>query len=118
LKGTPHINNLKNGDKILILESCTHQHTCEDIARVKLPNLLQKQTGKTFNFEFVSGLSPLPQDWETYAMVFQCGACMITEKQLHNRLKPFIEKKIPISNYGMALAFLNGIFGRVTNFLG
>ena len=114
LRGTPHINNLQDGDKILILESCTHQHTCEDIGRVKLPNLLQKRTGKTFHFEFISGLSPLPNELETYAMVFQCGACMITQKQLHNRLKPFIDKGIPVSNYGMALAFLNGIFERVT----
>jgi [FeFe] hydrogenase H-cluster maturation GTPase HydF len=112
LKGTSHINNLKDGDKILILESCTHQHSCEDIGRVKLPNLLQKRTGKNLKFESVSGLSALPNDWETYAMVFQCGACMITRKQLHNRLKPFIDKEIPISNYGMALAFLNGIFER------
>jgi len=114
LKGTPYIDKLKDGDKILILESCTHQRSCEDIGRVKLPNLLQKVTKKTFQFEFISGLSPLPNDWETFAMVIQCGACMITQKQLHNRLKPFIDKEIPVSNYGMALAFLNGIFERAT----
>ncbi|MDR2907081.1 MAG: [FeFe] hydrogenase H-cluster maturation GTPase HydF [Bacteroidales bacterium] len=114
LKDTPHIANLKDGDKILILESCTHQRSCEDIGRVKLPNLLQKQTGKTFQFDFISGLSALPNDMESYAMVFQCGACMITDKQLHNRLKPFIEKGIPTTNYGMALAWLSGIFERAT----
>ncbi|MDR0437210.1 MAG: [FeFe] hydrogenase H-cluster maturation GTPase HydF [Bacteroidales bacterium] len=117
LKGTPHIDQLKDGDKILILESCTHQRSCDDIGRIKLPNLLQKRTGKNLNLEFVSGLSPLPNDWESFAMVFQCGACMITQKQLHNRLKPFIENGIPISNYGMALAFLNGIFEKSTKFL-
>jgi predicted GTPase len=117
LKGTPQIGELKDGDKILILESCTHQHSCEDIGRVKLPNLLQKKTGKTLNFEFISGLSPLPNDWESFAMVFQCGACMITQKQLSNRLKPFIDRGIPVSNYGMALAYLNGIFERATRFL-
>jgi [FeFe] hydrogenase H-cluster maturation GTPase HydF len=113
LRGTPKIGELKDGDRILILESCTHQHSCEDIGRVKLPNLLQKKTEKTFHFEFISGLSPLPSDWETFAMVFQCGACMISQKQLHNRLKPFIYKGIPISNYGMALAYLSDIFDRV-----
>jgi len=116
LKGTPHIENLKDGDKILILESCTHQSSCEDIARVKLPNLLKKQTGKNLHFDIISGLSPIPDDWEKYTMVFQCGACMITQKQLHNRLKPFIDKEIPISNFGMALAYLNGIFERAAFF--
>jgi [FeFe] hydrogenase H-cluster maturation GTPase HydF len=115
LKGTPHISNLKDGDKILILESCTHQRSCDDIGRLKLPNLLRKRTGKALQFEFISGLSPLPNDWEAYAMVFQCGACMITKKQLHNRLKPFIDKGIPVTNYGMALAFLNGIFERAVS---
>ncbi|MCL2416369.1 MAG: [FeFe] hydrogenase H-cluster maturation GTPase HydF [Bacteroidales bacterium] len=117
LKGTPHIGKLNDGDKILILESCTHQSTCENIARVKLPNLLKKQTGKTLQFDIISGLSPLPDDWETYAMVFQCGACMITQKQLHNRLKPFIDKGIPVSNFGMAFAYLNGIFERAVSSL-
>ena len=116
LRGTPHIGKLKDGDKILVLESCTHQRTCEDIGRVKLPNLLQQFTGKTLHFEFISGLSPLPNDWDTFAMVFQCGACMITQKQLHNRLKSFIDKGIPVSNYGMALAYINGIFERATAF--
>ncbi len=114
LKSTPHIAQLQDGDKILILESCTHQHTCEDIGRVKLPNLLRKRTGKDLHFDFISGLSSLPEDWETYAMVFQCGACMISEKQLRNRLKPFIDKGIPVTNYGMALAYLSGIFERAT----
>jgi predicted GTPase len=117
LKGVPHIDTLKNGDKILILESCTHQSTCQDIARVKLPNLLKKHTKKDLHFEIISGLSPIPNNIETYAMVFQCGACMVTQKQLHNRLKPFIDKGIPTSNFGMAFAFLNGIFDRATNFL-
>lgn len=115
LKDTPHIDRLQDGDKILILESCTHQHLCEDIGRVKLPNLLRKHTGKDLQFVFVSGLSSLPDDWETYSMVFQCGACMITQKQLRNRLAPFINKGIPTTNYGIALAYLNGIFDRVTN---
>jgi len=117
LKGVPYIDTLKNGDKILILESCTHQSTCEDIARVKLPNLLKKHTKKELHFEIISGLSPIPNNIETYAMVFQCGACMITQKQLHNRLKPFIGKGIPTTNFGMAFAFLTGIFDRATNFL-
>jgi len=117
LKGTPYIENLEDGDKILILESCTHQSSCEDIARVKLPNLLKKQTGKTLHFDIISGLSPIPNDWETYAMVFQCGACMITQKQLQNRLKPFIDREVPVSNFGMALAYLNGIFERVVSSL-
>lgn len=111
-EGTKHIANLKNSDKILMLESCTHQTSCYDIGRVKLPALLQSKTGKTLSFEFVSGLSPLPKDPLSYAMVIQCGGCMVTAKQLENRLSVFTTAGIPISNYGMCLSFLQGIFDR------
>ncbi|MBP5206194.1 MAG: [FeFe] hydrogenase H-cluster maturation GTPase HydF, partial [Bacteroidales bacterium] len=68
-------------------------------------------TGKELHFDFVSGLDQLP-DIGQYAMVIQCGGCMITRKQLLNRLKPAVERGIPVSNYGMAIAYLNGIFDR------
>ncbi|MCR4965250.1 MAG: [FeFe] hydrogenase H-cluster maturation GTPase HydF [Bacteroidales bacterium] len=111
LEGTPHIDQLKDGDRILMLESCTHRTSCDDIGRHKLPNWILKHTGKKLHFDFVAGLDEIP-DIERYAMVIQCGGCMITHRQLINRLKPAVERQIPVSNYGMAIAYLNGIFDR------
>lgn len=112
LQGTPHIARLQDGDRLLLLESCTHQINCHDIGRVKLPNLLRQRTGKQLQFEFVSGLNPLPDAPDRYAMVIQCGGCMVTGKQLEQRLTPFIDAGVPVSNYGMTLAYLQGIFDR------
>lgn len=114
IKGTSHISGLEDGDTVLILESCTHQTSCDDIGRVKIPGLLQKFTGKNLTFSFVSGLSKLPDDPEKYALVIQCGGCMITRKQLLNRLSPFIKAGVPVTNYGMTLAYIHGIFDRAT----
>lgn len=111
LEGTPHLSQLRDGDRILMLESCTHLTSCEDIGRGKLPRWIRQYTGKELHFDFVSGLDQLP-DIGQYALVIQCGGCMITRKQLLNRLKPAIERGIPVSNYGMAIAYLNGIFDR------
>ena len=114
LKGTPHISQLNDGDRVLILESCTHQVSCDDIGRIKIPKLLQQFTGKQLHFDFVSGLSELTNQVENYSLVIQCGGCMVTRKQLLNRLKPYIEAGIPVTNYGMTLAYVNGIFERAT----
>ena len=114
LKGTPHISQLNDGDRVLILESCTHQVSCDDIGRIKIPKLLQQFTGKQLHFDFVSGLSELTNQVENYSLVIQCGGCMVTRKQLLNRLKPFTEASIPVTNYGMTLAYVNGIFERAT----
>ncbi len=112
VKGTPFLSQLKDGDMILLLESCTHHSTCEDIGRVKLPRMILKYTGKDIHFEYVAGLSPITNP-EKYAMAIQCGGCMSTRKQLLNRTNLFVNRGIPISNYGMALAYMNGIFERV-----
>ena len=115
LEGTPHISQLKDGDRVLILESCTHQVSCDDIGRVKIPKLLQKFNGKKLEFSVVSGLSEVTERAESFSLVIQCGGCMVTRKQLINRLKPFTEAGIPVTNYGMTLAFVNGIFERATS---
>ena len=112
VKGTPYISQLKDNDTVLLLESCTHHSTCEDIGRVKLPRMILKYTGKDIKFEYVAGLSPIANP-EKYAMAIQCGGCMSTRKQLLNRTNLFVDRGIPISNYGMALAYMNGIFERV-----
>ncbi|MEI6348080.1 MAG: [FeFe] hydrogenase H-cluster maturation GTPase HydF [Bacteroidota bacterium] len=111
IKGTPHIDQLKDGNKILILESCTHHVSCDDIGRVKIPRWLTNYTGKKLEFTFVTGLDKLPNIHD-YSMVIQCGGCMITRKQVLNRLKPAIDAGIPISNYGMAIAYCHGIYHR------
>lgn len=113
LAGSHYLNKLQNGDTVLMLESCTHPISCEDIGRHKLPNLILKYTGKDILFDFISGLSPVSNPYQ-YAMAIQCGGCMVTEKQLHNRIQQLIDCNIPVSNYGMAIACLTGIFDRVT----
>ena len=112
MKGTPYLSQLKDEDTVLLLESCTHHSTCEDIGRVKLPRMIRQFTGKDIQFEYVAGLAPIPEV-KKYAMAIQCGGCMSTRKQLLNRTNLFVNQGIPISNYGMALAYMNGIFNRV-----
>src|SRR5574344_595879 len=112
VEGTPQIDLLNDGDRVLMLESCTHNITCEDIGRVKLPNLITKRTGKDLKFDVVAGLSELERPITDYRLVIQCGGCMVNSKQLASRLAPAIAAGVPVSNYGLALAYLNGIFER------
>ena len=112
LRGTPHLSQLRNGDKILILESCTHQVSCDDIGRIKIPRWLSNFSGKKLEYEVVAGLNRVPGQITDYSMVIQCGGCMITRKQLINRLKPAVDAGIPVTNYGMAIAYMHGIFER------
>ena len=112
LQGTPFIDKLREGDRILIMESCTHHSTCDDIGRVKIPLWLQEYTGCPLQFDVVPGLSEPPRPIHEYAMVIQCGGCMITRKQLHNRLQPALDTGIPITNYGMAIAYVKGCWQR------
>ena len=112
LKGTPFISKLKDGDRILILESCSHHVTCDDIGRIKIPRWLTSFTGKKLEFTIVAGLDRIPGEMKEYAMVIQCGSCMITRKQLISRLKPAIDAGIPVTNYGMAIAYVHGIYNR------
>ena len=112
MKGTTHISRLCDGDRLLILESCTHHVSCDDIGRVKIPRWLSNFTGKKLEFDVVAGLTKIPQPISDYAMVIQCGGCMITRKQIISRLKPAIEAGIPVTNYGMAIAYVHGIYNR------
>ncbi|MGC9150678.1 MAG: [FeFe] hydrogenase H-cluster maturation GTPase HydF [Microbacter sp.] len=112
VKGAAKIADLKENDHILILESCTHQVSCEDIGRVKIPRWLRQFTGKELYFDIVSGLNEIKTPITDYALVIQCGACMITRKQVFSRLFDAIEAGVPVTNYGLAIAFMNGIFDR------
>ena len=112
LQGTPKLGELKNGDRILLLESCTHHVACDDIGRVKIPRWISAFTGKEHEYDVVAGLNELPRPITDYAVVIQCGGCMITRKQLVNRIRPAIEAGIPVTNYGMAIAYVQGIYQR------
>lgn len=118
LEGTPHLDKLKDGDRVLILESCTHQPTCQDIGRVKLPKLIAKHTGKNIVCTTLGGNEPIEGEVSDYAMVIQCGGCVATSTRIRSRLLPFVQKGIPVSNYGLAIAYMNGIFGRATEMFG
>jgi [FeFe] hydrogenase H-cluster maturation GTPase HydF len=112
LKGTPAIRSLQDGDRVLLLESCTHHVSCDDIGRTKIPRWMSTFTGKKLHYEVVSGLNHLERPVTDYSLVIQCGGCMITRKQLVNRLKPAIEAGIPVTNYGMAIAWMQGVYER------
>ncbi len=110
--GTPALDKLSDGDRILILESCSHQVNCDDIGRFKIPAWIKNYTQKNIEFDVVAGLSKVERDIKDYALVIQCGGCMVTRKQLSSRLKPAVDSGVPVTNYGMAIAWMNGIFNR------
>jgi [FeFe] hydrogenase H-cluster maturation GTPase HydF len=112
LKGTPKISDLKDGDRVLLLESCTHHISCDDIGRTKIPRWITSFTGKDIKYDVVAGLDILPRPVTDYSLVIQCGGCMITRKQLHNRLHAAIKAGVPVTNYGMAIAYVQGIYKR------
>jgi [FeFe] hydrogenase H-cluster maturation GTPase HydF len=112
LKGTPQISTLKDGNRILLLESCTHHVSCDDIGRTKIPRWITNFTGKKLEYDVVAGLDSLSRPVTDYSLVIQCGGCMITRKQLYNRLQPAIRAGVPVTNYGMAIAYVQGIYDR------
>lgn len=112
IEGTKHIDNLKDGDKVLILESCTHQVSCDDIGRVKIPKWLKDYTKSELIYEVVSSFDQINSPVDDYSLIIQCGGCVATSRQISSRVLPFILAGIPVTNYGMAIAFMNGIFER------
>ena len=102
-KGLQAIDKLKDGDRILIAESCTHQTSCDDIGRVKIPQWLEKYTGAKLDFTVISGLAPLPDNLGDYALAVQCGGCMITRTQLLRRIRTVADAGVPVTNYGMLI---------------
>jgi len=112
LKGTPKISELKDGDRVLLLESCTHHVSCDDIGRTKIPRWITGFTGRKIEYDVVAGLDILPRPITDYSLVIQCGGCMITGKQINNRLQTAIKAGVPVTNYGMAIAWVQGIYKR------
>ena len=111
VKAVSKIEKLKDGDKILIAEGCTHHRQCNDIGTVKIPAWIKKHTGKEIEFEFTSGKG-FPEDLSSYALVVHCGGCMITEKDVLNRMEKAKEQNIPFTNYGILIAYMNKILKR------
>ena len=112
-KGVHAIANLKDGDKILISEGCTHHRQCEDIGTVKIPRWIKAFTGKDITFETSSG-GGFPEDLTQYALVVHCGGCMLGEREVMYRVKCAADQGVPITNYGTLIAYLNGILKRST----
>ena len=109
--GAAAIKSLRDGDTVLISEGCTHHRQCGDIGSVKLPKLLEKTTGKKLNIELSSGRD-FPQDLSGYALVIHCGGCMLNEREMVSRRKTAEAQGVPFTNYGIALAMMNGILRR------
>ncbi len=111
LDGAKKLKDLKPGDNILICESCTHNISHEDIGRVKIPRMLNKIAGGDLNLEYKVGYD-LNEDVEKYDMVIHCGACMVNRKSVVNKINLCKEKNIPITNYGLVIAYFTGILDR------
>ena len=113
IRGAAAVENLQEGDTVLIAEGCTHHRQCDDIGTFKIPNWLNKYTGKKIDFQFCSG-TEFPDDLSPYAMVIHCGGCMLNEREVRYRTKCAVDQGVPITNYGTLIAYLNGILKRST----
>lgn len=111
VKGADELDNLQDGDCVLISEGCTHHRQCGDIGTEKLPNWIKNYTKKDIKFDFTSG-GDFPENLEKYKLIVHCGACMLTEREMKSRISLATEKQIPISNYGIIIAKINGILDR------
>ncbi|MGN0154516.1 MAG: [FeFe] hydrogenase H-cluster maturation GTPase HydF [Lachnospiraceae bacterium] len=111
VKGVQMLESIQDGDKILIAEGCTHHRQCDDIGTVKLPKWIRKYTGKEPEFVFSSG-TEFPENLEEYKLVIHCGGCMLNEREMHYRMKRAVEQGVPFTNYGTAIAQMNGILDR------
>lgn len=112
VESTAAIESLTEASRVLIAEACTHAPLSEDIGRVKLPRLLRKRIGEKLQIDIVSG-TDFPQDLTPYSLVIHCGACMFNRKYVLSRIERAREQHIPMTNYGVAIAYLNGILNQI-----
>ena len=113
LEGVKKIDDLRDGDTVLISEGCTHHRQCGDIGTEKIPNWIRQKTGAEIRFETSSGTG-FPEDLSGYALVIHCGACMLGDREVRYRMKCAQDQGIPFTNYGTAIAHLKGILERST----
>lgn len=116
VRGAAAIDRLKDGDKVLISEGCTHHRQCEDIGTVKIPRWLREHTGAELELHTVSGME-FPEELSQYALIIHCGGCMLTPREVTYRMKCAADIGVPITNYGTAIAFMNGILRRSVEIL-
>ena len=115
--GARALNTIQDGDKILISEGCTHHRQCGDIGTEKLPNWIREYTGKQPEFHFTSG-TEFPEDVSDYKLIIHCGGCMLNEREMRSRLRSAADQEIPMTNYGIAIAYMKGILERSVECLG
>lgn len=111
VEGVQAIDSLKDGDRVLIAEGCTHHRQCDDIGTVKIPRFLKKYTGKEIVVETSSGTG-FPEDLTSYALVIHCGGCMLNEREVVRRMRFAKRQGVPVTNYGIAIAQMKGILAR------
>lgn len=111
VRGVTALDTLENGDTVLISEGCTHHRQCGDIGTVKLPAWIKEYTGKDVNIETTSG-TEFPDDLSAYKMILHCGGCMLNEREMNYRLKCAEDQNVPMTNYGIAIAYMKGILKR------
>ncbi len=111
VRGAAALRSLKDGDRVLISEGCTHHRQCNDIGTVKMPAWIEKFSAAKLEFEFTSG-NDFPEDLTKYALIVHCGGCMLNEKAMHHRIEKAAQSNVPIVNYGLAIAHINGILER------
>jgi len=111
VRGAAMLSKLQDGDKILIAEGCTHHRQCGDIGTVKLPNWIQKFSNAKVQIDFTSG-GEFPQDVSEYKLIVHCGGCMLNEAEMKHRITQAKEAEVPMTNYGVAIAHVNGILKR------
>ena len=111
IEGANELKRLKEGDRVLISEGCTHHRQCDDIGTVKLPRWIRNYTGKDLEFEYSSGRE-FPEDVTKYSLIVNCGGCMLNEREMRYRQKCALDQEIPITNYGIAIAYMQGILKR------
>lgn len=117
LKGADALSSLKDGDRVLISEGCTHHRQCNDIGTVKMPKWIEDYSGAKPEFSFTSG-GEFPEDLTPYKLVVHCGGCMLNEKEMQSRIERCEKQNVPMVNYGMAIAKMNGILERSMKPLG
>lgn len=111
VKGARAVEGLKDGDRVLIAEACTHHQQSDDIGRVKIPRWIRQMTGKHLEFEYSNGFS-FPDNLKEYALIVHCGSCMLNRRSMLYRIEQAVEAKVPIVNYGVLIAYMQGIFPR------
>ncbi len=111
VKGAEMLDKLKDGDNVLICEGCSHHRQCDDIGTVKMPKWLKEHTGADLNLSYTSGLA-FPEELSKYSLIIHCGGCMLNEREVKYRMKCAVDRGIPFTNYGTAIAHMHGILKR------